>query len=75
MVFVKKHSTKYAALETIDIILQQMDKGNLPAAIFLDLSKAFDSLDHDILLHKLNYYGIRNSELNWFQNYLKNRFY
>ena len=73
--FRKKHSTEYAALETIDIIIQEMDKGNLPAAIFLDLSKAFDSLDHDILLHKLNYYGIRNSELNWFQNYLKNRFH
>ena len=42
-------------------------------AVFLDLSKAFDTLDFDILLYKLNYYGIRGTSLTLMQNYLSNR--
>ena len=41
-----------------------------PVAVFLDLSKAFDTLDFDILLYKLNYYGIRVTSLTLIQNYL-----
>ena len=70
--FRQNHSTEFAALETIDII-EKLDNKNTPAAIFLDLSKAFDTIDHEILLHKLNYYGIRGNSLNWFKNYLCNR--
>ena len=54
-------------------ILSEFDKGNAALAIFLDLTKAFDTLNHNILLTKLNYYGIQNSTLNWFQSYLSNR--
>ena len=44
-----------------------------PVAVFLDLSKAFDTLDFDILLYKLNYYGIRGTSLTLIQNYLSKR--
>ena len=71
--FRKKHSTEFAALELTDHILQEMDKGYLPIALFLDLSKAFDTLNHKILIHKLNFYGITNISLNWFESYLSGR--
>ena len=57
--FRKHHSTEYAALELIDRIMLEMEKGNNPLTVFLDLSKAFDTLNHEILLHKLKYYGIK----------------
>ena len=56
--FRAKHSTELAALHLVDNITNQMDKGTIPINIYLDLSKAFDTLDHTILLHKLHYYGI-----------------
>ena len=67
------HSTELASLELCDRLLKHMDEGKLPITIFLDLSKAFDTLDHEILLNKLHYYGIRNNSLNWFQSYLTDR--
>ena len=67
------HSTELAALEFTDRIQENLDKGELPLAIYLDLSKAFDTLDHEILLAKLKYYGILGNNLNWFLSYLSNR--
>ena len=67
------HSTELALLELVDRIIPQFDKTNLAIAIFMDLSKAFDTLDHEILLSKLKYYGVSNSALNWFSSYLNNR--
>ena len=64
------HSADLAALSLIDMIISQMDVGEIPLCIFVDLSKAFDTLDHNILLHKLNFYGIKNNAFHLMQNYL-----
>ena len=71
--FRPKHSIEYAALELIDRIINEMDKNEIPIDIFLDLSKAFDTIDHTILLHKLKYYGLEDSTLRLFESYLTNR--
>ena len=71
--FRQRHSTELAALELSDRLYDQLDNGEIPIAIFLDLSKAFDTLDHEILLEKLRYYGIGGSALKWFHSYLSNR--
>ena len=71
--FMAGHSTELASIELIDRITQDLDKGKIPIFIFLDLSKTFDTLDHVILLQKLNYYGIKSVELKLFKDYLQNR--
>ena len=73
MILRKKHSTELAVLELVDRITQELDKGHTPINIFIDLSKAFDTLDHDILLHKLSYYGIKYSALDLFKSDLSIR--
>ena len=69
--FRPKHSTEYAALELIDRIINKMDLNEITIDIFLDLSKAFDTIDHTILLHKLKYYGLEQSTLRLIESYLK----
>ena len=71
--FRKEHSTELAVLELIDRITQQLDKGTTPINVYLDLSKAFDTLHHNILLHKLKYYGIEGTALRLFESYLNER--
>ena len=71
--FRSMHSTEYAALELIDRIITQMDNNELPINIYLDLSKAFDTIDHSILINKLEYYGIKGSHLRLLHSYLSNR--
>jgi hypothetical protein len=71
--FLPQRSTELAALELTDHIISSMDNNEVPINIYLDLSKAFDTLDHKILLYKLNYYGIRGNSLNLMKSYLKNR--
>ena len=71
--FREDHSTELAALELVDRIHLDLDKRKYPITIYMDLSKAFDTLDHNILLNKLKYYGVKNTELSWFQSYLTER--
>ena len=71
--FRQLHSTELAALEITDRISQNLDKGKLPITIYLDLSKAFDTLNHTILLEKLHYYGVKGTANNWFRSYLTDR--
>ena len=71
--FRANYSTQMALLDLIDKLSSSLDKSNHAIVIFLDLSKAFDTVDHDILISKLNRYGIRGVALNWFKNYLSNR--
>ena len=67
------HSTEHAALELTDRIITNIDNKKSPLNIFLDLSKAFDTQDHNILLHKLHHYGIRETPLKLIKSYLSNR--
>jgi len=71
--FRENHSTAYALTKIVDIISQKLDLGDTVIGTFLDLSKAFDTIDHDILIGKLNHYGIRGVSSLWFKNYLTNR--
>src|SRR6478609_4543597 len=50
-----------------------MNNGELPISIFIDMSKAFDTIDHNILIHRLQHYGIRGIALDLFKDYLTNR--
>ena len=60
--------TIYALTNLTEIIRQALDEGS-PSYIFLDLPKEFDTSDHEILLHKLEYYGIHGACDNWFMFY------
>ena len=71
--FRKKHSTNLATIELVTKILQAIDNSEYTIGVFLDLAKAFDTVNHEILLKKLEHYGIRGIALEWFKNYLTNR--
>ena len=71
--FRAKHSTSSALITLVDKITQSLAKGESVLGVFLDLRKAFDTVDHKILLNKLHSYGIRGSANQWFKNYLSNR--
>ena len=71
--FREGHSTTQAVIEITDNILEELNKQNMVAGIYLDLSKAFDTVCHKILLAKLEHYGVRGKALTWFQSYLNNR--
>ena len=68
------HSTELAILELNQRILYNMNDKKLSLGIFLDLSKAFDLINHNLLLKKLDFYGFRGTINNWLSSYLKNRF-
>ncbi len=71
--FRKNHSTSLALIHLLDKITTAFDEKKYTIGIFLDLSKAFDTVDHEILFEKLAHYGIRGSALEWIKSYFTNR--
>ena len=71
--FRHNHSTTHALSAITEKIRQACDSGNFACGVFLDLQKAFDTVNHDILLKKLEHYGIRGITNSWFQSYLNDR--
>ena len=70
--FRQKYSTSHALIHLTDKIIEQLDSGNFACGIFADIQNAFDTVGHDILIPKLNHFGIRGVANNWLSLYLQN---
>ena len=71
--FRKKHSTKLSLINLTNTLLKYIDEGRTTVGIFIDFQKAFDTINHSILLKKMSHYGIRGLALQWFEDYLCKR--
>ena len=71
--FQEGHSTEHAIIQLIDQINNCFEKNHFTLGISIDLKKAFDNVDHAILIKKLKHYGIKGNNLRWFESYLENR--
>ncbi len=71
--FRKAHSTTTCILSLLDYLYKCMDNGKMVGVVFLDLKKAFDTVDHDIMLNKLQKYGLSMNAVEWFRSYLTGR--
>ena len=67
------HSTEHALISITEKIRDALDSGNIACGVFIDLKKAFDTVNHEILLKKLLHFGVRGLAYNWFSSYLSNR--
>ena len=71
--FQKGKSTLHALIRFSSMLYENLNKGKSILSIFIDFSKAFDTVPHNILMQKLSHYGIRGKTLQWLEDYLKNR--
>ena len=71
--FRAKHSTNHALISITETIKESIDNNKFGCGVFLGLRKAFDTVNHEILLEKRQHYGVRGKAFNWFQSYLTNR--
>ena len=71
--FRKNNSTVHALIEITEKIKKSIDSGLYGCGIIIDLRKAFDTVNHEILLMQLQHYGIRNNLFSWFKSYLTDR--
>ena len=71
--FRSNHNTSFATIDFLEKVASSVDKGEFAFGVFIDLSKAFDTINHGILINKLKYYGITGLSLQWFTSYLTNR--
>ena len=68
--FRQQYSTSHALINITESIRKALDDGNISSGVVVDLQKAFDTVDHQILLAKLNHYGIHEVSNDWFKSYL-----
>ena len=68
--FKKEHTTSMAILALLDQVISAMERGEYTVGIFLDFSKAFDTVNHKILLQKVDDYGVRGTSNKWVKDYL-----
>ena len=71
--FRNKHSTTHALIDLTETIRKAIDDNEFACGVFLDFKKAFDTVNHGILLKKLEHYGVRGHALKWFTSYLTGR--
>ena len=71
--FRQQYSTSHALINITENIRKALDDGNIGCGVYVDLQKGFDTVDHQILLVKLNHYGIRGVSNEWFKSFLSNR--